>query len=200
MNNRANLRREIRTRRRALTEHQQLEAAGRLAGRLTGLHMFRTCRRVAFYYPSDGEIDPTPAMEAAWAARKRCYLPVLLHLNGNRLRFVEVAPGDTLEANCYGIPEPVASPRRWRQAMHMDLILMPLVAFDAGGNRLGMGGGYYDRTLSFLRHRGRWRKPHLLGLAHEFQRVATLDRQDWDVPLDGAVTDAGYYPFNRRNA
>jgi 5-formyltetrahydrofolate cyclo-ligase len=199
MNARADLRREMRARRRALSEHEQLEAARCLADRLTALPMFHTCRRVAFYYPSDGEIDATPAMEAAWAARKHCYLPVLLHLNGNRLRFMEVAPGDALEVNRYGIPEPVGSPRRWRRAMQMDLVLMPLVAFDATGNRLGMGGGYYDRTLSFLLHRGRWRKPHLLGLAHNFQRVAQLDHQSWDVPLDGVVTDAGYHPFSRRS-
>jgi len=73
----------------------------------------------------------------------------------------------------------------------LDLILLPLVAFDKSGHRLGMGGGYYDRTLAFLAHRRLWRKPHLLGTAYQFQQLETLPTQPWDIPLDGIATEQG---------
>jgi 5-formyltetrahydrofolate cyclo-ligase len=79
----------------------------------------------------------------------------------------------------------------------LDVILMPLVAFDGQGNRLGMGAGYYDRTLAFLRHRRHWRKPRIIGLAYEFQRMPALPAEPWDVPLDGIITEAGFYKISR---
>jgi 5-formyltetrahydrofolate cyclo-ligase len=194
MQSAAQLRKTLRARRRALTEQEQLEAADALASRLSALPAFRRSRRVAFYFPSDGEIDPTPIIDRGWSARKRCYLPVLLHLNGNRLRFAPVTPHMELVPNRYGIPEPPHRRRAPLQPLAMDLILVPLVAFDPYGNRLGMGGGYYDRTLAFLRHHRLWRRPRLLGVAHDFQRVQRLAADPWDIPLDGIVTDAAYYP------
>jgi len=73
----------------------------------------------------------------------------------------------------------------------LDIALVPLVAFDDYGRRLGMGGGYYDRTFAYLRHREHWRRPKLIGVAFEFQRVAELPAQPWDVPLDGIITEKG---------
>lgn len=191
------LRKTLRARRRGLSARDQAAAADALAARLAVLPMFRRSRRVAFYYPSDGEIDPLLVMQQGWASRKRCYLPVLLHLNGNRLRFARVTPGMSLIPNCYGIPEPPYRRGESLPPLAMDLVLVPLVAFDPAGNRLGMGGGYYDRTLGFLRERRWWRRPHLVGIAHEFQRVDRLAVNPWDVPLDGVVTDAAYYPAGR---
>jgi 5-formyltetrahydrofolate cyclo-ligase len=75
----------------------------------------------------------------------------------------------------------------------LDWIFVPVVAFDARGNRLGMGGGYYDASLAVLRHRQCWRRPRLVGLAHEFQRIDTLDVDNWDVPLHGILTDQRFY-------
>ena len=69
----------------------------------------------------------------------------------------------------------------------------PLVAFDVSGNRVGMGGGFYDRTLAYLQHRRYWRKPVLAGLAHEIQKVAQLDTQSWDIPLDYVITEKQIY-------
>jgi 5-formyltetrahydrofolate cyclo-ligase len=81
------------------------------------------------------------------------------------------------------------------RAQELDLILMPLVGFDDRGNRLGMGGGFYDRSLEFLRHRQHWRKPHLLGIAYDFQRVNGLTADPWDVPLQGVITDQAVYLY-----
>jgi 5-formyltetrahydrofolate cyclo-ligase len=74
-------------------------------------------------------------------------------------------------------------------------VLAPLVAFDRSGNRLGMGGGYYDRSFAYLRHRVHWRRPRLIGYAYGFQEVQALERAHWDVPLSGVVTELGLRLF-----
>ena len=98
-----------------------------------------------------------------------------------------------LAPNRYGIPEPRVSARELMKAEDLDLVLLPLVAFDKRGNRLGRGVGFYDKTLAFLHRRRHLRKPHLLGLAHDFQRLSAVPTDDWDVPLDGVVTDRAVY-------
>ena len=72
-------------------------------------------------------------------------------------------------------------------------MLLPLVGFDDRGGRLGMGGGFYDRSLAYLRMRKNWHMPTLLGLAHEYQRVEELAIASWDVPLQATVTDKAWY-------
>ena len=84
-------------------------------------------------------------------------------------------------------------PRERRYGRELDLILAPLVGFDTHGNRLGMGGGYYDRTFAYLKHRLHWQKPRLIGLAYELQRVADLANHAWDVPLQSVVTEQHIY-------
>ena len=190
---RHDLRRELRARRRVLTPVDQGRAAQRLAAHLASLRYFRLARRVALYLPNDGEIDPVQVMGRLWRMGRRVYLPVLSRLKHDRLWFAPYDPGTPLRANRFGILEPALPARHWVRAPGLDLVLMPLVAFDAGGNRLGMGGGFYDKSLAFLRHRGAWHKPQLVGLAHEFQRVAALAPQPWDVPLHAVVTDRAVY-------
>jgi 5-formyltetrahydrofolate cyclo-ligase len=79
------------------------------------------------------------------------------------------------------------------RAQQLDLVLLPLVGFDESGNRLGMGGGFYDHSLSFLRNRKIWRKPNLVGIAHDFQRVDSLEAKPWDMPLEAVITDRAVY-------
>lgn len=159
--------------------------------------VFRNSARIGLYLPNDGEMDPLPLLRRAWSRRKRCYLPVLDRLGSNRLWFVPYRPGDPLRANRFGIPEPVHAARVRVRAHALDLILAPLVAFDRRGNRLGMGGGYYDRSLEFLRRRRYWRRPRLYGLAYEFQRVARLQAAAWDIGLDGCFSDERRHTFHR---
>lgn len=157
--------------------------------------VFRNSRRIAFYLPNDGEMDPGPLLRRAWSMGKLCYLPVLDALGANRLWFAPYHAGDALQMNRYGIPEPVHAARAWVRASALDLILAPLVAFDRHGHRLGMGGGYYDRSLAFLHRRHHWRRPRLYGLAFEFQRVGHLQPAAWDVALDGCLSDARLHVF-----
>jgi len=189
------LRTTLRARRRALTGPEQQRAAQALAARAAATRWFRVSRRIALYLPNDGEIDPQPLLDRIQASNKRGYLPILSRLKHDRLWFAPYGGAGPLRLNRFGIPEPVVPARQWVRAQDLDLILMPLVAFDNRGNRLGMGGGFYDKSLAFLRARACWRKPHLIGLAHDFQCVPQLDPFPWDVPLQAVVTDQCVYNF-----
>jgi len=192
---RAALRRQLRQRRRALGAAAQQQGALAVARQLTRDSLFRRSRVIAFYLPNDGELSLLPLLERSWRMHKRCYLPVIMP--DQHLRFAPFEPGDALAANVFGIPEPMRPRFQLIDAKQLDLVLMPLVGFDGAGNRLGMGGGFYDRTLGFLRHRRHWRKPRLLGIAHEFQHVPALPAQPWDVPLDGIVTECRFHSMAR---
>ncbi len=103
-----------------------------------------------------------------------------------------------MRVNQYGITEPDPDSTQLVCRGRLDLVLVPLVAFDGNGNRLGMGAGYYDRTFHFLRHRRHWLKPRLVGLAFDMQRVADLQPAAWDVPLNAVVTETGLTRFPRK--
>jgi len=186
---RKQLRRELRQRRRSLTPAQQRAAAAKLCRLLRHQPLFIRSRHIAFYLPNDGEIDPRPLLEAALACGKRCYLPVLKPGAENNLWFVRFDKNTPLHNNRFGIPEPRADARRVLAAEQLDLVLMPLVGFDNQGGRMGMGGGFYDRTFEF-KHR-RKQKTYLLGLAHSCQQVAQLDVAAWDIPLSAIATEQG---------
>ncbi|MDX1488517.1 MAG: 5-formyltetrahydrofolate cyclo-ligase [Acidiferrobacterales bacterium] len=189
------LRRVMRARRAELSPDQQLRAAVRLAVHVVATPWFRASRRVACYLPINGEIDTRPVIERIWDANKVCYLPVVPDRADKPLLFAALRPDTLLAANRFGIPEPLAHRRDLVRARDLDLILLPLVSFDNTGNRLGMGSGFYDRTLTFLCHRSHWKKPFAVGLAHEFQRAQAFTTDPWDVPLTAVVTEKGAYSF-----
>ncbi len=169
--------------------------AVQLARMLASSPVFKRSQRVATYLPNDGEMDLRPLIRRAWSLGKHCYLPVL---NRHRLWFLPYQPDTPLVKNRFGIPEPDLSPRRRWPLQTLDLVLAPLVAFDDHGNRLGMGGGYYDQTFAYLASRTHWRRPVIIGVAYEFQRVAELPSHPWDVPLHGVATEQGLEWFISR--
>lgn len=190
------IRRRMRARRRGLSRQERRAAALNVARLLAGSSLLRNSRRIACYFPCNGEVDLTAVMLRIWAMGKRCYLPVLNGIGNKRLWFATYRPGDPLCHNRFGIPEP-RRPRHWlARPWELDLVLAPVVAFDPQGNRLGMGGGYYDRTLAHLLWRCHWRKPRFYGVAYEFQRVGSLPCRSWDVPMEGLVTEQRLYHFS----
>ena len=191
---RSALRSRLREQRRGLTPEQQRSAALRLDRIVGHSALFRRSRHIAFFLTNDGELDPQLLMRRALRMGKVCYLPVITPAKS--LWFARYEHGDALTPNRFGIPEPARIGLPLLSARVLDLILTPLVAFDDHGNRLGMGSGFYDRTLSFLRHRLVWRKPRLLGVAHELQHLTALQAASWDVPLDGVATDVDLYLFS----
>lgn len=179
------IRSNLRRRRRALSALQQRRAASQLAKHFSRSLYFRRAQRIAAYLASDGEINLQPLFNIAWKAGKQIYVPVIdgdhsMHF----LRFRRGAPTRTAR---WGLREPQRGQRLQRN-QRLDLVLLPLVAFDAMGNRLGRGGGFYDRyfgpTGILRRHR-----PALVGAAHAFQQLPAIEAQRWDVKLDAIVTD-----------
>jgi len=189
------LRREMRAQRRALSHSEARTAAQRLL-RLALRHRLLYARRIGFYLPMREEIDLIPLLNAALWLRRDCYLPVIPRRGARRLWFSKLSARNAWYQNRFGIFEHAAHERR--RAPQLDLLFVPLVAFDAQGNRLGMGGGYYDTSLAYLGTRRLFRKPKLIGVAYDFQRVQTLPREPWDVPLDAVLTERSLYRFGKK--
>ncbi|WP_248751883.1 5-formyltetrahydrofolate cyclo-ligase [Pseudomonas sp. MWU15-20650] len=190
---RPQLRRMLRKARRALTPTEQRQAALGLYRQLAQHPLFRRAKHISLYLPTDGEIDPRLLLRAAQRRGKATYLPVLSAWPRTKMVFQRVRPGDKLLPNRFRILEPRVNAHQQRKVWALDLVLLPLVGFDEAGGRLGMGGGFYDRSLAYLARRQNWRKPTLLGLAHECQKVDRLAQASWDVPLAGTVTDKQWY-------
>ena len=190
---RAQLRRQLRMQRRALSRHAQRQAAQGLYKQLAQHPLFRRAQQIALYLPNDGEIDPRALLRAAQQRGKATYLPVLSPWPRSKMVFQRSRAGELLRKNRFGIYEPKPNRKQQRKIWTLDLVLLPLVGFDRHGARLGMGGGFYDRSLAYRSMRKNWHKPTLLGLAHECQQVERLAMASWDVPLQGTVTDKAWY-------
>ncbi len=187
------LRTRIRQARRALTPVERLLLAEQCARNLVNHALFRNATRIAVYLPADGELDTVPLLERAWRMGKQVFLPVLIPHGENRLWFARYEPDSTLQRNRFGILEPARAAHDRISPLALDLVLTPLVAFDTAGNRLGMGGGYYDRSFGYLLRHSHWLRPRLVGIAYDFQRQPQLPRESWDVPLHAIATDQRLY-------
>jgi 5-formyltetrahydrofolate cyclo-ligase len=187
------LRRQLKAARNAYKPAERRKAA-RGALRLALRHgLLLRAQRIGFYLPQGGEFDAHPLLNQALWMQRECYLPVLPR-RGRVMRFGRVGRNTRMTKNRYGIAEPKDA--RALRARQLDLLLMPLVGFDQQGYRLGMGGGYYDATLAFMQHRRLWRKPRLVGVAYECQRVERLPHDPWDMPLDAVLTEHQLYCFS----
>lgn len=176
----------LRKARRQLEPEPRREAEARIASSICKSAWFRQADRIAMYLAFDGEVSLHAAIRAAKKMGKTVYVPRL----DSKMCFAPLTP--KLTTNAFGIREPhtdseIPAPR-------LDLVLVPVVGFDAMGARLGMGGGHYDRYFRRRLHRRSWRRPKLLGVAFEIQRIDQLDREPWDVPLDAIVTERGLAP------
>jgi 5-formyltetrahydrofolate cyclo-ligase len=139
---------------------------------------------VAAYLSHRGEPNLLPICETLGQSGRQIYLPVV---SGQVLRFHHFDPNASLTPNRFGILEPIDQPTLALE--EIDWILLPTVAFSPRGARLGMGGGFYDRTLGELDTAGR--RPRLAGIAYSFQQVDALPSEEWDVPLDLIISDQG---------
>lgn len=154
--------------------------------------LLRPGRNIAVYVAHDSEADPSAIVSLARRNRCALYLPAIANYRRRRMEFRRYALDTRLRPNRYGIAEPERGAPRIA-VRHLDLVLLPLVAVDASGTRLGTGAGFYDRCLQHLRAGRRWRRPKLIGLGYEFQRVAGLAARAWDVPLDALLTEKDLY-------
>ncbi len=195
---RSALRRHFKNQRRALSRNFRRLAARRMAFHAMAQPRLHRMRRIGAYLPVHGELDTMPLIHLLLARHKQVFVPVLPSLRCAVLQFAPYTqgcarvPGCALRRNRYGIAEP--RQRGQRARWFLDALFMPLLAFDGQGNRLGMGGGFYDRALARQRTRQR---PWRIGVGYEFQAIAALPSQPWDVPLHAAVTERGWRNFPR---
>ena len=187
---RAELRAELRARRAALRPGERLAAADAVARHLGERPELREPGYVAGYWAVNGEL-PLHAVQLRLAPGQVWCLPVTTP--GGGLRFAPWRAGDPLAPNRYGIPEPVSETTLAPD--EMTVVLLPLLGFGRYGTRLGMGGGYYDRAFGF--RRGQAAPPRLVGIGYACQETDGLAAEDWDVPLDAIVTEAGFLAFGR---
>ena len=185
------IRTKYRKKRQALSAHQQATAANNLLNTCLTSTNLAQAKTIACYIANDGEIDPKAIIDYCWQQGKCVLLPVLHPFSKGNLLFVKYHPNSPTRKNCYGIKEPVVTSTNLCILANIELILTPLVAFDAEGNRLGMGGGYYDRSLAPIR-----RDPlqtQLIGLAHSCQQTDMLLNDSWDIPLHGIATPDQFF-------
>jgi 5-formyltetrahydrofolate cyclo-ligase len=188
---RSRLRRALRAALRSLSTFSQRAHAHAVARHVATSPWLLAARRFALYTPNDGELDPSDLVDRLLTRGRIVALPVVLP--DRQLCFYRYTPRTRLVRNRFGIAEPDTRTAPHVPTRALDVVFLPLVGFDAKGHRLGMGGGYYDATFGRLH-----RRPLLVGLAHDLQRVERLDRADWDVPLDAVVTESGIITFGRR--
>jgi 5-formyltetrahydrofolate cyclo-ligase len=180
------LRAEALRTRREMGEHERAIASDIICKRVIRSTFFIASRLIACYLPMEDEVDTRGIVEAAWRANKRIFVPVLRERG--KMLFRELSHKTLLEQNSFGIWEPVdgelISPR------NLDITITPTVAFDRNNNRIGMGGGYFDRCFAHLRHRQLWFRPKLIGVAFACQEVEKIRPNPWDIRLYTVFSDA----------
>ncbi len=161
--------------------------------RLAKLRWFRRAKRIALYYPAGAELDVTALIHNQALRGKQLYLPVVAPGSTARLGFSPWNEKVGSRRNRYGIAEPLHRPAALLRPRQLDLVITPLVGFDADCHRLGAGGGYYDRSFAYRNRSGAWRKPRLVAVAFECQRLERISTQPWDVSLDAVVSERRTY-------
>ena len=159
-------------------------------------------KRIALYLANDNELDAISFIHWCWQQNKEIYLPVLHPFHSGHLLFLRYQQDTLMTKNKYGILEPVLDITQVCPINQLDILFTPLVAFDNSGARLGMGGGFYDRTLA------NWHKeqttalvkikiikPYPIGIAHDCQQVASIPTEVWDIPLPEIITPSKSYLF-----
>jgi len=184
---RALLRARMSVRRNELDAKQRIAAAAGVLHALESLPEFMTDPKVAGYWAVRGELPLNVAVASLTRREQKYFLPVLGQ--ARQLRFAEYREGMSLQGNRFGIPEPEVPSETLQTAADMDVILLPLLAFDRKGHRLGTGGGWYDSSLAFLGNEPRPERPLLVGIGYTFQEVEAVPIQPWDVDLDYVATD-----------
>ena len=183
------LRNQYRQLRADLDDAAQVKAGQSLCDRIKALPEYQQAEHIAVYSAVMGEISLEPLIDHALSCDKKIYLP---NLDQKSLRFSPYFREQKMRINRYKLPEPDVTDDEMLAPEELELVLAPLVVFDAGRNRIGMGGGFYDRSFAFRKDPDR-KTPILIGIAHELQKVDRLEPEAWDVQLDMVATDQAVY-------
>jgi len=188
------LRQHIFQLRQQLNQDAQAQKSAEISLHLLRHPWFDLSQHIACYLAFKGEVATGEIIQTLWQKKKSCYLPIV-DAEHFQLAFALYNSETQMEKNRYGIEQPVYEPEAIILPIELDVVIMPLVGFDKRGNRLGMGAGFYDRSLAFKSQQTKPLKPRLIGLAYDFQRVDELPVQAWDVKLDAVVTESGWQIF-----
>ena len=188
----AETRNQIRTLRRDVDSQTHAANSSKICDGFWNLDTFQSAEHVGAYLAFDGEADPMELMTSAFEKGKQIYLPVIAGKT-KPLLFAPWTPSTTMVKNRFNILEPNVEPSKRVDAHRLDFVVTPLVAFDESCNRIGVGGGFYDRTFGFLNEPGMQKSVMLLGFAFELQKLDAIQPQPWDVRLDAVVTESRIY-------
>lgn len=185
------IRLSIRHQRETLGSREVLRCSKAVVRHICRTKVVRHARRIGVYYPFRNEIDLLLLLQQPVMQGKTFYLPVIGSLRFEPLHFAPFHTKTRLIANRFHIPEPDVAVGKMCRASRLDVLFVPLVAFDGCGHRLGFGAGFYDRTLGYLRRRRFWIKPRLFGVGFGFQQVDSIAADPWDINLPAVVTESG---------
>ncbi|MBO9489000.1 5-formyltetrahydrofolate cyclo-ligase [Endozoicomonas sp. G2_1] len=191
---RKSLRAEIKLRRESLSTLQQQQAEQQLVKKLSQHSAVTEAKHIAIYLSHKGELQTQAFIQWCLQHQKHIYLPVIHPFCPGHLLFLRYNQDTEMVANHYGILEPKLKVKNVKPLPELDLILTPLVAFDDKGNRLGMGGGFYDRTLAACEQLPQ--APKVIGLAHDCQQVESIPTESWDIPLSEIITPSQRFICN----
>jgi 5-formyltetrahydrofolate cyclo-ligase len=191
---RRQLRRDLRARRKAIRGRVRRQKGRLLAQRIASLGLLQNGRRIGLYLATAEEIDTTPLLELARRHGCLIALPRVISRRRDRMRFFDLT--GRIQRGAFGILEPQGG--AMRAARELEVVFMPLVGFDARGNRIGMGRGFYDRHFAYRLRLTHCRRPLLVGLAYAVQQVAALPSATHDVPVDVIVTESSTLWFDQR--
>ena len=196
------LRSKIRQKRQSLTNEEQQQAASNLLLQLKNNPKITQAEHIAIYLANDSELNALPFIHWCWQQNKAVYLPVIHPFSAGQLLFLKYDNNTKMQTNQYGISEPKLDVTAIKLITDIDIMFTPLVAFDPQGNRLGMGGGFYDRTLARWhqayqknKQTNKQAKPYPIGLAHSCQQVDNNPSELWDIPLPEIITPDQHYRF-----
>ena len=191
--NRSEIRSRIREARRRVSEATRSRWSASISRNICETALFRSRQRVAGFLAFDGEADPMGLMKQSCELGKQVFVPIIVG-KGVPLKFAEWSPTVRMKKNRFGILEPNVDASKWIEAQDLDFVITPLVAFDESCNRIGVGGGYYDRSFAFLNEAPSTKsRVALVGFAFEMQKVKEIKIKRWDVPLSGVATESSYY-------
>ncbi len=192
------IRQKIRSLRQQKSLVEQQRLSNKIVKHITSSRLYNNADNIAVFLANDNEPNLAPLITHAWKMGKNCYLPVIGRRFESRLNFQLYTPNSIMLPNRYGILEPKRCPATTlAKSWCLDLLLMPLVAFDLNGNRIGMGGGYYDKTLAYRGFRTKWHKPPLMGVAYSDQQITTIKAEQWDITLDYIATNKEIKRFRK---
>ena len=191
MNTKDSLRKEISLKRKNLSKKERLDSEKSLLQLWESVGGSYKKNKVALYWPINGEVATNALISYFFSNGSKCFLPVISNNEENRLIDFALFEGQSrLVKNRFGIPEPNKS--KIIDLNQLDIIFLPCVCFDSRGNRIGMGGGFYDKTLSYLSKK---EKTKLIILAYDFQEVESCFPESHDIKADACLTPNQYLNF-----